>query len=167
MCVVVGMGLALNGGVSLLGRVAGPTCDNLLEVQLVMADGSVVTASKDGDPELFWAVRGAGKVWGLPLLRPAGSTAKCRPGLGAACPALAASACCSACCMLCCAIALLHAVLAAPLTLPSCALQVLCWVWPPRLSSSCMTRAMLRYAALTTPLPPRVLQAPRGHQAQF
>jgi FAD/FMN-containing dehydrogenase len=39
--------------------------DNLVSVQLVMADGSVVTASDQENPDLFWAVRGAGANFGI------------------------------------------------------------------------------------------------------
>ncbi|GAB4813845.1 hypothetical protein N2152v2_000891 [Parachlorella kessleri] len=60
-----GMGLAVNGGFSIMSRINGLTCDNTLEVQMVLADGSVVTATKETDPELFWAVRGAGSSLGV------------------------------------------------------------------------------------------------------
>lgn len=46
ICSVVGVGgLALNGGLSLLSRALGATCDNILEIQMVLADGSVVSAA--------------------------------------------------------------------------------------------------------------------------
>ena len=38
-----GMGLALNGGFSIMSRMNGLTCDNTLEVQMVLADGSLVS----------------------------------------------------------------------------------------------------------------------------
>lgn len=51
-------GLALGGGIGLLGREHGLTCDRLAGAQVVLADGSVVDC--DHEPDLFWALRGAG-----------------------------------------------------------------------------------------------------------
>src|SRR5579871_2495951 len=51
-------GLTLGGGIGHLTRACGLAIDNLLEVDMVLADGSVVTANKDQHPDLFWAVRG-------------------------------------------------------------------------------------------------------------
>lgn len=53
-------GLTLGGGIGLLGRVHGLTCDRLVGARVVLADGSVVDCDDDRDPELFWALRGAG-----------------------------------------------------------------------------------------------------------
>jgi FAD/FMN-containing dehydrogenase len=50
-------GLALGGGIGHLVRKYGLTCDNLLSVELVTADGSVVQASESKNPDLFWAPR--------------------------------------------------------------------------------------------------------------
>ncbi|MGX5681062.1 LLM class flavin-dependent oxidoreductase [Schumannella luteola] len=53
-------GLATAGGVGFLGREHGLTIDHLRAVELVLADGSLARASATENPDLFWAVRGAG-----------------------------------------------------------------------------------------------------------
>lgn len=53
-------GLTLGGGIGLLGRKHGLTCDRLVGAQVVLADGSVVDCDRDHEPNLFWGLRGAG-----------------------------------------------------------------------------------------------------------
>ena len=53
-------GLTLGGGYGNLGSAFGLSCDNLLEIEIVGADGTPRVISAERDPELFWALRGGG-----------------------------------------------------------------------------------------------------------
>jgi alkanesulfonate monooxygenase SsuD/methylene tetrahydromethanopterin reductase-like flavin-dependent oxidoreductase (luciferase family)/FAD/FMN-containing dehydrogenase len=58
-------GLATAGGIGFLGREHGLTIDRLRAATVVLASGEIVRASDDENPELFWALRGAGANFGI------------------------------------------------------------------------------------------------------
>ena len=65
-CAAVGVGgLSLCGGFGPMSRKWGLTTDNILEADLVLANGSLVTVSEHHHPDLLWAIRGSGSFFGI------------------------------------------------------------------------------------------------------
>lgn len=58
-------GLTLGGGIGYLARKHGLTIDNLLEADMVLADGSFMTVNSKQNQDLFWAIRGGGGNFGI------------------------------------------------------------------------------------------------------
>jgi hypothetical protein len=58
-------GLTLGGGIGHVRRKYGLSCDNVLRVEIVTADGQVRTASESENADLFWAIRGGGGNFGV------------------------------------------------------------------------------------------------------
>ncbi len=82
-------GLTLGGGIGFLMRKHGLTVDNLLAAEVVTADGTIVQASVDEHPDLFWALRGGGGNFGVVTsfrfsLHPVGPTVMAGPVFWAA-----------------------------------------------------------------------------------
>lgn len=66
MCPDVGIsGLTLGGGLGFESRAHGLTCDRLTAATLVLPDGTITEVSPTDAPELFWAIRGGGPLFGV------------------------------------------------------------------------------------------------------
>ena len=82
-------GLSLGGGIGWLMRKHGLTVDNLMEAEVVTAEGDIVRASVNDHPDLFWALRGGGGNFGVVscfrfTLHPVGPTVMAGPVFWAA-----------------------------------------------------------------------------------
>ena len=82
-------GLSLGGGIGWLMRKHGLTVDNLVEAEVVTAEGDIVRASANDHPDLFWALRGGGGNFGVVssfrfALHPVGPTVMAGPVFWAA-----------------------------------------------------------------------------------
>lgn len=65
-CPAVGpAGLMLGGGLGWLSGLHGAACDNLLSARIVTADGRILTVDAERNPDLLWALRGAGANFGV------------------------------------------------------------------------------------------------------
>ncbi|OJD29127.1 fad binding domain-containing protein [Diplodia corticola] len=58
-------GLTLGGGISFFSGLYGWACDNVVNYEVVIANGSIINVSRDVEPDLFWALRGGGNNFGI------------------------------------------------------------------------------------------------------
>ncbi|KAI0382173.1 putative FAD-binding oxidoreductase [Hypomontagnella monticulosa] len=58
-------GLILGCGLSYLSDLYGLVCDNVVNYEVVLADGSLINANKNSNPDLFWALKGGGNNFGI------------------------------------------------------------------------------------------------------
>ncbi|KAG6808697.1 hypothetical protein H0H92_003229 [Tricholoma furcatifolium] len=61
----VGSSIMILGGFGFLSRLRGLSVDNLVEVEMVLADGRIVIVNEQEHPDLWWAIRGAGPTLGI------------------------------------------------------------------------------------------------------
>jgi hypothetical protein len=57
----------LGGGISILTAVAGYACDQITEATIALADGRIIRANEEVEPDIFWAIKGAGCHFGIVL----------------------------------------------------------------------------------------------------
>ncbi|KAB2571786.1 FAD-dependent monooxygenase yanF [Lasiodiplodia theobromae] len=58
-------GLTLGGGISFFSGLYGWACDNVVNYEVVIANGSIINVNHDMEPDLFWALRGGGNNFGI------------------------------------------------------------------------------------------------------
>ena len=58
-------GFTLGGGIGFLAKKFGLACDNLIDAEVVLANGDIVRANEKDNPDLFWAIRGGGGNFGV------------------------------------------------------------------------------------------------------
>ncbi|KAI0350647.1 hypothetical protein OH77DRAFT_1430824 [Trametes cingulata] len=61
----VGSSIMLLAGFGFISRMYGLSIDNVVEIEMVLADGRIIVVNAEEDPELWWAVRGAGPAFGI------------------------------------------------------------------------------------------------------
>lgn len=61
----VGSSVMILGGFGFLSRLYGLSIDNVVEVEMVLADGSIIIVNEREHPDLWWAIRGAGPAFGI------------------------------------------------------------------------------------------------------
>ncbi|TCD69583.1 hypothetical protein EIP91_007005 [Steccherinum ochraceum] len=61
----VGSSTMILAGFGFISRMYGLSIDNIVEVEMVLSDGRIVIVNKDEDPDLWWAIRGAGPAFGI------------------------------------------------------------------------------------------------------
>ncbi|KAI0629552.1 hypothetical protein C8Q77DRAFT_1076036 [Trametes polyzona] len=61
----VGSSIMLLAGFGFISRMYGLSIDNVVEIEMVLADGQIVIVNVEKDPELWWAIRGAGPAFGI------------------------------------------------------------------------------------------------------
>ncbi|KAF4620236.1 hypothetical protein G7Y89_g14584 [Cudoniella acicularis] len=57
----------IGGGINILAAIIGFACDQILSAKIVTADGEIIETSQESEPELFWAIKGAGQFFGVVL----------------------------------------------------------------------------------------------------
>ncbi|KAG7091291.1 hypothetical protein E1B28_010338 [Marasmius oreades] len=60
-----GSSMMILGGFGFLSRLRGLSIDNVVELEMVLADGQIAIVNENNHPDLFWAVRGAGSAFGV------------------------------------------------------------------------------------------------------